>query len=512
MVQRSGAGPDGARRSNGGRLARNTGWNLLGQMLSLPMALVAIPLLIAALGTERFGILMMAWLAIGYFGLFDLGLGQALSKLMVERLGSAREQELPGVVWTALALMAALGLLASLLLAALATPLVTQVLSVPPQLHGEAIASFRWIAVGLPFVTVASGLTGMLAARQRFDLLGATRLLTAAVTYLGPLAILPFSISLSAVTGVLVLGRVSACVIHLLLCLRIEPALRRRPAYRQALVRQLLRFGGWVTVSGVLGPIMVTADRFFVGAWVSMAAVAYYATPYEVITKLGMIPGALSGVLFVAFAAPQSQDAAAARLLFDRGIKGLFLILFPLVVVVVAAAQPALALWLGPDFARHSYRVLQWLAVGVFVNSLAQIPFVLLQGRGRPDIPARLHLVELPLYLVAAFVLIAHWGLEGAAMAWTARVALDALLLYAAAWRLLGTGAAAVLRALLAALSTVAPFALCALPMEGGIKAAVTAGVLAGFAAVAWRMLLSPGERAAARRWLARRPVDLPRP
>ena len=65
----------------------------------------------------------------------------------------------------------------------------------------------------------------------------------------------------------------------------------------------------------------------------------------------------------------------------------------------IALAQDGLRLWLGPEFAQHSFRVLQWLAVGVFINSLAQVPFSLLQGVGRPDITATLHLIELPLYL-----------------------------------------------------------------------------------------------------------------
>lgn len=495
-----------------GRLAKNSSWNLLGQLLSLPMALFAIPILIGTLGTDKFGILMMAWLAIGYFSLFDLGLGQALSKLMLDRLGHGREDELPELIWTALALLSALGLLAALLLVLMAGKIVTQVLNVPTALHAQAIASFHWIAAGLPFVTVAGGLAGILAARQRFDLLGGTRVLSAAVTYLGPMLILPYTTSLSAITLVLVVGRMLACAVHFMLCMRTEPAMRSCPGFRKTFVPQLLNFGGWVTVSGVLGPLMVTADRFFVGAWVSMAAVAYYATPYELITKLGMIPGAISGVLFVAFAAAGAEDSAPTRQLFMRGMKYLFVILFPIVLVIVSTARFALELWLGADFADHSFRVLQWLAVGVFINSLAQIPFVLLQGRGRPDIPAKLHLVELPLYLGAAYVLIHRWGVEGAAMAWTARVTLDALLLYSAAWRSLEMGRAAIFRALSAMVSTVVLFVVCAAPMDGGPKAVLTGGILLAFGIAAGLTLFSPGERAMLGQWILRRPASFKRP
>ena len=64
----------------GRTIARNTIWNIVGQSLPLLLAVVAIPLLIRRLGVDRFGVLTLAWALVGYFGLFDLGLGRALDK------------------------------------------------------------------------------------------------------------------------------------------------------------------------------------------------------------------------------------------------------------------------------------------------------------------------------------------------------------------------------------------------------------------------------------------------
>src|SRR5260370_7975801 len=103
----------------------------------------------------------------------------------------------------------------------------------------------------------------------------------------------------------------------------------------------------------------------------------------------------------------------------------------------VALAQDGLKLWLGAEFAQHSFRVLQWLAVGVFLNGMAQVPFSLLQGVGRPDLTAKLHLIELPMYLGLMWWLISKRGIEGAAIAWSARAAIDALFLFVLARRVL---------------------------------------------------------------------------
>ena len=41
---------------------------------------VAIPRLVHSLGVDRFGLLSLAWIIVGYFSLFDMGMGRALTK------------------------------------------------------------------------------------------------------------------------------------------------------------------------------------------------------------------------------------------------------------------------------------------------------------------------------------------------------------------------------------------------------------------------------------------------
>ena len=61
--------------TSGRLLARNMIFNFAGQAAPLLVALFAIPLLIDGLGTARFGVLALAWIVIGYFSFFVLGLG-----------------------------------------------------------------------------------------------------------------------------------------------------------------------------------------------------------------------------------------------------------------------------------------------------------------------------------------------------------------------------------------------------------------------------------------------------
>jgi O-antigen/teichoic acid export membrane protein len=95
--------------------------------------------------------------------------------------------------------------------------------------------------------------------------------------------------------------------------------------------------------------------------------------------------------------------------------------------------------------------VLQWLTLGVFINSLAQIAFALVQGAGRPDLTAKLHLIELPFYLLAIWWLIGSYGIKGAAMAWVIRIGVDAIFLFGMAHRFLPIKASIIRKKILAA-------------------------------------------------------------
>jgi O-antigen/teichoic acid export membrane protein len=97
---------------------------------------------------------------------------------------------------------------------------------------------------------------------------------------------------------------------HFILCAILAPDLLsdRHVSLRE--VGPLFRFGGWLTISNLISPLMVSLDRILIGMFLSVAEMAYYATPYEIVTKLQIIPSALTGVLFPAFSNTLVKDRA----------------------------------------------------------------------------------------------------------------------------------------------------------------------------------------------------------
>lgn len=482
--------------TSGPVLARNAVLNLIGQLAPMLVGIITIPLLIRHLGIDRFAVITIAWMLIGYFSLFDFGLGRALTQIVAEKLGRNRVEEIPAIFWTSMSLMLVFSVLGALIIAFSAPVLVHSVLKVPVPLQSETVAALFIMAGSVPFVVMTTACSGMLSAYHRFGILNAIRIPMGIYIFAAPLMILPFSSHMVPIIGVLLIGRVITFLIHLVACLWVEPGLRNGLMLDKSIMGRLFSFGGWMSVSNILGPFMVYFDRFLIGSMISLTAVAYYTTPYEFVTKLWIIPGALLTVLFPAFASTYAENPSHTAELFHRAVKFQLLGIFPIVFIIVAYAQQGLSLWLGAEFADNSYRVLQFLAIGVFVNCLAQVPFSFIQGIGKPDITSKLHIAELIVYIPVLWMLTSSFGITGAAVAWSARVLLDTVLLFYVSRRFFFPASGISTMTRTCALIAVTCLG-CMMLVPNGTPATLLSATLLFLSMLAgWKLLLTKNERA----------------
>lgn len=477
-------------------LAGNMIWNLAGESVPVLAAVAAIPILVHSLGATRFGVLTLSWMIAGYFGMFDFGLGRALTKLMAQELGLGREAKAAALFWTALIMTLAFGIAAAATLMILAPWLIHSALKIPAPLQSETLAGCYLIALGLPLLVSAPALRGALTAADRFDLLNLVRTPSGIMSYLAPVLMLPFTHSLAWMIAALMLNRAASFVIYLGVTLRAIPSLRTRARFQRALLPSLLGFGAWITVSTVINPLMIYLDRFLIGAMISMAALTAYSVPMEIISKSFILPVAISGVMFPAFARSFAAHPESVRHLFERSSKLVVLILCPPCLVIVTFAPQIMSRWMGPEFALRSSAILQMLAVGAFVTGLSWIPLTLLHAAHRPDLTARIHLVDFPFYALVLWFSIHEYGVLGAAFAWSGRLLMENLVLFAMARRVIKSPRREVINGHLMMAAAASFIAAGAFISDLRTKAIFLCLMLPGFVMIVWRLLLDGGERA----------------
>lgn len=411
-------------------------FNLLGNLLPLLVALMAMPMVAHLAGVERLGALAVVWTLVGYFGFLDFG----LSRVVTRRLAKAVEQRRTAEELTELRGFFCWWVLPAMLLLALVFLVSRTMLS--GIFHGgslgqELTAGWAWIAICLPVTLATNWLRGALEGLQRFARVNLLRMVFGTWTYAAPAVVALYWPTLDAMIISIVVGRVLALLAHALACKQAESGIVLGPAPRcWSRAKQFFNEGGWMSVSNLISPMMVYFDRFILAVFVPAKAVAWYATSQEAMLGARLIPGALAGVLFPKFAAASDAGTEVHLVnLYDRGIRSVAALMLPICVLAATAAYDGMRFWMGISFAENSYRVVEIIAIGLFANSIAQLPFAWLQAVGRSRITAQIHLVELPIYVLGLYFCIDHWGIEGAAWMWTFRISLDCLLLLAMAVR-----------------------------------------------------------------------------
>lgn len=494
----------------GGRLlARNTAINLAGRIVPLLVGVAAMPYVVHRLGPDRFGILALAWIVVGYFALFDLGIGPATTKFVAEYLGRGEAEKLPELIWTAVITQSCFGVVAGILLAVVSPVLVDRLLKIPLALHGQAHLVFLILALSLPATFAAGSLGGVLAASQRFDLFNAVSVPASALNYLLPVVALALGYGLPAIVAFLVLARVVMLAVSFLLCVRLYPTLGLGLRFDHRVVWPLLGFGGWVSVSGVVVPVLVYFDRFLIGAVVSVAAVGIYTPPFMVASRLGVLPASLSTALFPAASTSAGRgDSEWVRDAMVRSLKYMLLLVGPAALLLIFFARPLLTLWVGAAFAREGTLVLQILAVGVLANALTYVPYSLIQGIGRPDLTAKLQVAQLPVHLAISWFLVTRLGLRGAALAWTIRMLAEfSIFIIAGCWATRTPARLLATKELRRSLETLAALALGLAILWASTHAlipdaAFTLLLGGGFLLAAWNFVLDTEERWQIRLWL----------
>lgn len=483
-------------RAGARRLVSGVFWNGLGRGLPLLLALALTPFLVELMGLERWGLFTLALAMVGVFGVFDLGIGPALTRAISERMGKSAPEELSRLAGAAmLCLVGFAALMAALLWFALPF-LLTRLLNVPPELQAEALAAFRILAAAAPLVVLNAALWGVLAAHQRFASANLVSIPVAAMYYVGPLLVLLVWQSLVGVMLVLVLCRLANTLSYAWLARPLLPGFR---VGRVAEVWPLLRVGGWMTASSVLNQFLLYADRFVIGAVLTLAAVAHYATPLDLVLRMWIVPVAVAQALLPAMASSFRERPEAVATLARRGALIVAALTLPPCLLVAAEGDWLLRLWLGRDFAAEGGQVLRILGLGIFLSCAAYVPDALLNAIARPDVAAKLAAAQIAVFLPLSALLLWLFGIEGAAVAWALRAGADlagkwwfAARLYPAARESL-RGAWPVLAVSALSLALLLPFA------DARWLAALGALGLAAASVALWRAL-SAEERGMLRR------------
>lgn len=409
-------------------MLKNSSLNLIGMGAPLLVAIIVIPQLIDILGNERFGFLTVIWVVVSYFGLFDMGLGRALTLLICREIASGDSRNINGIIWTAIISMLVLGIVMGFLLV-ISSSFWLQLIGTDVGFK-ELFFSVLILGFSVPLVVLTTGYRGVLEAKSLFIIINVIRLPMGVYTFIAPLIIANiFGANLFLISISLLFGRLLALFPHVIFAHRAVESFKIPIKFEKEHLFELFKMGGWMTVSNIVSPLMSYVDRVFVGFILGASFIAYYAVPQEIVMRLGVISAAFTSVLFPRLISTSIISSLDMKRVYYKSLFGIFILMFVVVGILLCYSTEIIELWLPNDFSENSVDVLSVLLVGMFFATVATVPFTFIQANGYSKITATFHLLELPVFLVLIYFLTLNVGVVGAAFAWLLRNLLDLILL-----------------------------------------------------------------------------------
>jgi O-antigen/teichoic acid export membrane protein len=385
------------------------------------MSFVTVPVYLRLIGPERYGVLAIAWLLLGYFGLFDLGLGRATS-FRIAALRGADGQARSDTFWAALAINIGMGLIGALILWLAADQFFGHVFKINASVRPEIIAAVPLLALSVPVATVAGVLSGALQGEERLLEVNVISTVSTALFQLLPLSIawLVGPNILYLLTAALSARFVSVLVLGIRCYATIVRGHRRRLAISEIPV--LLKFGGWVSLVSIFGPMLQIVDRFVIGAVLGAVAVTIYTVPFQLASRMQQLSSSLTDALFPRMSASPLGDVDRLAL---QSARTMIAIMTLPIFGAIFLMEPFLRVWVGSAIAVQSAPIGRIVLLGFWFNAFALISFVRLQASGRPDIVSKFVVAQVPPYLVALYFGLKYLGFEGCALAFTVRCVSD---------------------------------------------------------------------------------------
>ncbi|MBB3693783.1 oligosaccharide flippase family protein [Sphingomonas sp. BK580] len=393
-------------------------WNMFGNIAPLIFAIAAVPFIYSHTTKAYVGFLTMTWAAIGYTGLFDFGLGRALSYF------AAISRSNPKVdVAGALKKSIGFALCISFVIDIILYLGWSQIAGLSILRNLDRGLALMIIAGTLPIFLISNMMRSCLEGFEQFRQASIFKFISYTSLFLCPVLLISIEIqNLSTVClsyALIRLGATAYAAYSLVPSLR---ALRgNRASVTPVRLRQILGFGGWATLSSTISPLMVYGDRFALAYFNGAASMAIYALLQEFIGKT-----ILFSASYVTSVQPRLGylPQAEAMALYRREHK----IVMAFSVIIYGSClvgSPVFAsAWLHVPI-RDVAALSAIMSVGFLFNSMAQAPLTYLLARGEPKRIAYSHVLEAFIYFPLLIGGAMSYGVVGAAIAGVLRQIFD---------------------------------------------------------------------------------------
>jgi O-antigen/teichoic acid export membrane protein len=415
-------------------MLKNAIANVLGFVAQFAVSIVLAPIVMRALGPDRYGVWALAESVLAYLLLFDLGVGSALVRFVPRHLARG---DICGLNRTFSACLAFFTFAAFGAGACVATGVVlcpVNWLGVPPEHVSEvrvvllaAIANFTFVLPLSVFPALLDGLNAFSAKTLVRTLFLLARIPATLWVIRGerPLLGMILLLSLSNILESLV---IAAAVVRRIPGLRFTPR-----SIDGETVRSIRAFSVNSFIAMIAGRLTFSTDALVIGAVLGAAAITPFTFANRLVDFARFMLRSATVTLAPAISTSEAGgDLAAVQQYFLQGTRLVLYATLPIQAGLLVLGKPFLAIWLrGTDVAELGGPTLWVLAATLSLTIAQSAAARVLYGMGRIRLFARMALAEGVVNLLLSLAFVKPLGITG--VAWGTAIPHVAFCIYAIA-------------------------------------------------------------------------------
>lgn len=401
----------------GKRLLQNALYNSGSFLLISLIGFATLPYFVAELGVEKYGIYILVTSLFGYYGLFDLGLGQGLIKFVSEHSLDEKKVSLVSGIRSAFWFQLLLSIVVSSLLFIYSDD-VSTVLNVGAEHHSATSAIIKISSLGFLFSSIAATFSSSLRGLQLYHVTAKIDAINNLLLNLVSLMLLYFSkadgLYLLILVNVISSGVVAA-LYFIVLRNRIV-GLNLDIIIQFNLLKQFFRFSIHIFLSKISNLFANYVVKLLIGMYAGPSAVSYFSVPQKLLGAFGGILSNAASTLmpYVSTLKSEGRRGAIDNIL----VRTSFIfsaVTIPIALTISIYSKEILQLWLNESFAREAWLVLTLTCISATIGSFTTIPNQVVLGLGNSRLLGHFSILTVIAYLVFLPVLTKYYLLDGAA-------------------------------------------------------------------------------------------------
>ena len=348
-------------------IARNVLFNWFGTIVNIAIGIFLSPFILHRLGNLAYGVWVLAVSAVSYLSLLDLGMQSSVlrfvSKGHTKQDHEGASEAISAALWVRLQISALVLLLSGILAA-----VFPYVFKVPPELASDARKALLLIGLNAALTMSIGVIGGVLSALNRYDLQNYVSLAQSAVRIAGVVYVLRSGHGIVAIAVCELIAGMAGNLLMVWIARRLYPELRiylRKP--KRETLRQIWAYSSYAFLNTVAVQLVYQTDNLVVGAFVSTAAVTFYAIANNLCRLANQAVGAMGSTFVPAASTYEAAgDSRSLLMLYKNGTRATLIVALPILITFVLRGGSFIGLWMGPQYAHSSGTVLAILSVGMF--------------------------------------------------------------------------------------------------------------------------------------------------